>query len=201
MQPSNVPFYNPETIADLQPPHVSNQQLPPYFEYPEPSVDLQAPTEGSWNPNNDPNLYYDNVPVLIDIENPTNLHPKKFSKGEEKKYSNELKKEVILKPITEDELSQLQKTVNKMAKLENQKQIKREKVPNKSRKIKKSVRNASREPETAHSQFNDNTLEDISASMIHSLGVRASPGERYQFHMHGHKGPNSYKWGFDTGKG
>ncbi|KAI4465354.1 insect cuticle protein [Holotrichia oblita] len=36
--------------------------------------------------------------------------------------------------------------------------------------------------------------------MIHSLGVKARPGERYQFHMHGHKGPNSYKWGFDTGK-
>ncbi|GJQ70454.1 hypothetical protein Trydic_g22870 [Trypoxylus dichotomus] len=125
-EPSDIPFYNPETIR--QPPLISNQQLPPYYEYPEPSVDLQAPTEGSWNPNNDPNLYYDSVPVLIDIETPTDLHPKKFSKEEEKKYSSDVKKGVILKPITGDEFSQLQKTVDKIAKLKNQKQIKREKA-------------------------------------------------------------------------
>lgn len=192
----SIPFNNPEAIVDLQPPLPSNQEIPSYYEYPEPSVDLQAPNEGSWNPNNDPNLYYNNVPVVLDIDTPTNLHPKKFEKEEEKKYSSDPKKGVIFKPITGDELSQLQKAVNKIAKLENQKQIRREKVPKKQ-----FVHNAPIEPDTAYSEFNDNTVEDISADMINSLGVKAQPGERYQFHMHGHKGPNSYKWGFDTGKG
>lgn len=199
--PPVVPFYNTDTVIDMQPPPVSNQKTPIFYEYPEPSVDLQAPTEGSWNPNNDPNLYYDNAPILVELETPTNAHPKKFNKdAHEKKYTSEAKKEIVLKPVTADELSQLQKTVSKLAKTENQKEVQKEKVSKKSKKPKKN-RDIPVEPEASPSHFHDNTIEDISATMIHSLGVNASPGERFQFHMHGHKGPNSYKWGFDTGKG
>lgn len=195
---SNIPFYNPDEIVDLQPPSYE-QKTTSYTKYPEPSVDLQAPTEGSWNPNNDPNLYYDNVPILIDLDTPTNLYPKKYSKDSyEKKYSVEPKKEIIVKPATSDELVQIQKTVNKLAKLENQKQIRDKKV---SKKSKKSIRTAASEPESAYSNFNDNRVDHLSASMIQSLGVKTLPGERFQFHMHGHSGPNSYMWGFDTGKG
>ncbi|KAJ8918422.1 hypothetical protein NQ315_008119 [Exocentrus adspersus] len=39
---------------------------------------------------------------------------------------------------------------------------------------------------------------DISAS---SHPERSSGGDRINFHMVGHDGPHSYKWGFDTGKG
>ncbi|XP_057664405.1 uncharacterized protein LOC130898859 [Diorhabda carinulata] len=49
----------------------------------------------------------------------------------------------------------------------------------------------------------------LSGQLINSLGIPssasthegASPGERLEFHISGHDGPLSYKWGYDTGKG
>jgi hypothetical protein len=41
----------------------------------------------------------------------------------------------------------------------------------------------------------------ISSPLTHSSSSSAPHGERHEFHMTGHDGPHSYKWGFDTGKG
>lgn len=199
LEAPNVPFYNPEIISDLRPPSNNYGNAPVvFYEYPAPSRELQVPAEEPWNPSNDPTLYFDNVPSVNNFETPTEVHPKKFNKDvheKPKQVYTGARKEIPRPVFSSDEFTQQQKNIDKLAKLENQKQIK---VPNIVNKEQEPQTQAS-EPHLTH--IDDNIAEDISSSITHSLGVKALPGERFQFHMHGHKGPNSYKWGFDTGKG
>ncbi|XP_022918860.2 uncharacterized protein [Onthophagus taurus] len=191
-----VPFYNPEISSNLQPPNNYNNVPVVFYEYPTPSQELQPPNPELWNPNNEETYYY---PSDLDVEQPTNSHPKKYNKDvhEKLKLSNPKGPE-LSRTNNFDDLEQRRKTFERFSKAENKKQIEEEKVVDINDE--KNDKNESPQEPIAEASDHFDDVEDITTSFTHSLGVRF-PGERVQFHMHGHKGPNSYKFGYDTGKG
>ncbi|CAH0557509.1 unnamed protein product [Brassicogethes aeneus] len=199
---ATVPFFSPEPSTDLRAP-VYEENQPDYYKSPIPSQSLVAPVETEWNPNHDPKFYFE-VPALVTRQQlPTNQFPKKYNKElhtKEKPFSSKPKQEIILQAINEAEYitkqKNLHKTFDKLAKKENQRQIK---VAN---DINKPSNNHNAEPVGAASNIQDQS--GLSTDITSSLGIpfhSASSGERIDFHMVGHAGPYSYKWGFDTGKG
>ncbi|XP_066248347.1 uncharacterized protein [Euwallacea similis] len=142
----SLPFYQGQPSPYLSAPQI----LPDYYRVPVPSEFLIAPTEGSWNPYNDPTLYYE-LPASITKEVlPTNQFPKKFNKDihlKGKPISTVPKQEIALEPINESQYIQknkeLYKTVQQLNKKENQKNVVKEKVPNYNRNLKMQVRQAS----------------------------------------------------------
>lgn len=44
-------------------------------------------------------------------------------------------------------------------------------------------------------------LPDLEEHSVESNAPAPPPGDRTEFRMHGMKGPHSYQFGFDTGKG
>ncbi|KAG5893679.1 hypothetical protein JTB14_021975 [Gonioctena quinquepunctata] len=206
-----VPFNAPEPLTYLNAPR--QVQEPDYYQVPIPNQDLVAPAETEWNPNNDPRLYYEVPIALTKQEVPTKQFPKKFIEDihlKTKPFAARPKQELVLQPIDQKQFEQrqrdLQKRFEQLAKKENQEY-------NKMRKGEQTpVEPTQVEPETAGTGFSDQEEsasydQGLSSDIISSLGIPASsqggssPGERLDFHMVGHDGPLSYKWGFDTGKG
>lgn len=132
---SGVPFYAPEPDTYLRAPQYNTNPEPDFYQVPIPSEYLVAPTEGIWNPDNDPTLYYE-LPASITKENyPTNEYPKKFNQdihSKSKPVSASPKKVIALEPISENQYIQKQKdlykTLEKLNKKENQKEIELEKA-------------------------------------------------------------------------
>lgn len=153
---------------------------------PIPAEELQLPSVEKWNPNDDPNLYY---PTEI----PTKLYPKKFNKDVGKVA---LKTKAIL---TDEELAEKKRIVDKvllsLAKQENKKRLEKERLEQK--------------PEESHDSYEK--VNDPQGSESHFVGLSAygnsvnqglsHDGDRMEFQVHGHDGPKTYKWGYDTGKG
>lgn len=197
---SQVPFFAPDLTTALKAPQFSLPPNPNYYQVPMPSLDLVAPPARSWNPNNDPKFFYE-VPATLTQQNiPTNLFPKKFNQelhSKSKPFSSKPKQEIILRPITEKEFVAKDKSLNKvfdsLAKKENQKVI--------------QVDKAFAQPKI---DFDAVQAEDDLSGKFGSISAPThfaashapqSHGERHNFHVTGHDGPHSYKWGFDTGKG
>lgn len=136
-QESSIPFFQPQPISYLSaPPQFASNPQPNFYQVPIPSEFLTAPTQSLWNPNNDPTLYYELPPVITKENTPTSEFPKKFikevhSKG--KPLSLLPKQEIALEPISESLFMQKQKdlykTIEKLNKKENTKQVEKEKVP------------------------------------------------------------------------
>lgn len=217
-----VPFYAPEPITYLKPP--SEIQEPDFYQVPIPAQELVAPVETEWNPSNDPTLYYEVPAVVTKQELPTNSYPKKYNQEihtKSKPYSSKPKQEIVLEAIDEREYEtkqkDLQKSFQQLAKKENQKQIDAEKVINQTEtavpeeKENEPLASGTKveselEGESKHSESYERGLD---GKLTASLGIPSSShdessdgdGDRINFHMVGHDGPHSYKWGFDTGKG
>lgn len=187
------PFYVEEPSEDLKAPTkdavIFNYDPAAYP--PVPSEDLQLPSEEKWNPNNDPNLYY---PTEI----PTKLYPKKYNKDSEKLG---LKTKT---PLTDEELAEKKRLVDKvllsLAKQENKKRIQQERLE------KERLEQDQEESYDSYKKVNDT---QGSASHFVGLSAYSAPihkglsrdGDRMEFQVHGHEGPKTYKWGYDTGKG
>lgn len=211
LEENPLPFNSPEPITYLKAPQET--QEPNYYQVPIPAQDLVAPTETEWNPSNDPTLYYDVPAIVVQQDLPTREFPKKFVEelhNKRKPYSTRPKQELIVELIDEKEYDtrqkDIQKTFQKLAKKENQKDIKQFKVLKPNKKIVKDL--PLKEPVAAGSGFSDQvhtqTFEQgLDAQIPASLGIPMHPsgGERLVFHVVGHDGPHSYKWGYDTGKG
>lgn len=210
--PSNpAPFSGPELITYLTAPQ--EDQEPNYYEVPVPAQELTAPIETAWNPSNDPAMYFDVPAVVVQQDLPTREFPKKFIEeihSKKKPYSSKPKQELVVELIDEKEYDSrqkdIQKTFQKLAKKENQKDIKKFKVLKPKKKILKEL--VVEEPVVAGSGFSDQkpvqTFEQgLDVQIPAALGIPMHPagGERLVFHVVGHDGPHSYKWGFDTGKG
>ncbi|KAL1498359.1 hypothetical protein ABEB36_009171 [Hypothenemus hampei] len=139
LEAPTVPFYQPQPSSYLSAPQIlpNPPTLQNFYQVPIPSEFLTAPTEGSWNPNNDPALYYELPASLTKEVLPTSQFPKKFNKDvhlKNKPFSLLPKQEIALEPINESQFIQKQKdlfkTIEKLNKKENQKSIKQEnKVP------------------------------------------------------------------------
>lgn len=219
-EPSNVPFYNPEPSSYLKAPEEYIIPVDNYHEYPVPAQDLQVPPVGQWNPNNDPNLYFE--VVSSKSEEPTDLYPKKYNKevhDKIKPVAGKPKEEITLVPISEKEFinkqNQLDKTLYNLAKKSNQKLIQAEKVDKSQLKslsktnLKEPLAEASgfsidgiinhRPSPPTHFTNNDLVTSPLTVSLGYSSP--SNSGERIIYQMHGHNGPHSYKWGYDTGKG
>lgn len=132
----SLPFYSAQPSPYLSVPQVLPNPQPNYYQVPVPSEYLTAPTEGSWNPNNDPTLYFELPPSITKESLPTKQFPKKFNKDVHlkiKPYSFVPKQEIVLEPINENQYIQKQKelfkTVQELNKKENQKNVEKEKVP------------------------------------------------------------------------
>lgn len=154
---------------------------------PVPAEELQVPSLEKWNPNNDPNFYY---PTEI----PTNLYPKKYNKDLNKIA---LKTKAIL---TDEELVQKQKYVDKvllnLAKQENKRRLEKERLEQEQEESRDSYEKVN-DPETSASQsagFSSAFTNSVNPGLSHD-------GDRMEFQVHGHDGPKTYKWGYDTGKG
>lgn len=206
-EPASVPFYSPEPSTDLRAPqYVAN--VPDYYQSPIPSQELVAPVETQWNPNNDPKFYYEVPALLTKQQLPTNAYPKKYNKdlhSKEKPYSSKPKTEITLEPINEAEYilkqKDLHKSFEKLAKKENQKQIQVQTTPS---PVHTKLNFSDTEPDVAASDDNAAYQTGLSAEIVSSAGIPvslASGEERVDFHLVGHAGPYSYKWGYDTGKG
>lgn len=63
-----VPFYSPEPSTDLRPPSANAQATGGFFQVPAPSQDLQVPSQMRWNPENDPNFFYNNEEAIAPIK-------------------------------------------------------------------------------------------------------------------------------------
>lgn len=132
----SLPFYSVQPSPYLSVPQVLPNPQPNFYQVPVPSEYLTAPTEGSWNPNNDPALYFELPPSITKESLPTKQFPKKFNKDVHlkiKPYSFVPKQEIVLEPINENQYIQKQKdlfkTVQELNKKENQKIVEKEKVP------------------------------------------------------------------------
>ncbi|KAJ8933924.1 hypothetical protein NQ318_016496 [Aromia moschata] len=213
-----TPFYSPPPSEFLTAPR--ENQEPNHYLVPIPAQDLVAPTETEWNPNRDPRFFYEVPAFLTKQDYPTNLFPKKFNKdihSKDKPFSSKPKQEIVLEPIDakqyEAKEKELHKVFQQAAKNNNQKLIEAEKVKNDNTAVdeeKGSNRTATKDNESegvgevegAPSDVHD---QELDAQLTASLGVPsyavATGGDRINFHMVGHDGPESYKWGFDTGKG
>lgn len=226
---SSVAFLAPEPATYLVAPQET--QEPNYYQVPIPAQDLVAPTEIEWNPKRDPKFYYEVPAVLSQQELPTKEYPKKYNENIHSKikpFASKPKHELVLEPINEnqyeDKQRKLEKTFQQLAKKQNQKEVENVKVQStKNTKIppivfkplNKSVVSKSpnqpesvNEPVASSSGFVDHVPAEtfnrgLSGQITASLGIPHSPhaGERLIFHVVGHDGPHSYKWGYDTGKG
>lgn len=206
-----LPFHAPEPVTYLRAPQ--ENQEPNYYEVPIPAQELIAPIETQWNPSNDPNLYYDIPAVVIQQDLPTKEFPKKYIEelhNKKKPYSSRPKQELVVELIDEKEYDtrqkEIQKTFQKLAKKENQKDVKQFKVLKPKKKVIKEP--LVEEPVAAGSVLFDQAPaqtfdQGLNAQIPASLGIPMHPsgGERLLFHVVGHDGPHSYKWGYDTGKG
>lgn len=211
LEPNPMPFNGAEPVTYLRAPQ--ENQEPNYYEVPIPAQELVAPIETVWNPSNDPTLYYDIPAVVVQQDLPTREFPKKYVEelhNKKKPYSSRPKQELVLELIDEKEYDSRQKDIQKifqkLAKKENQKDIKQFKVLKPKKKIVKEP--VFEEPVAAGSGFSDQTPaqtfeQGLDAQIPASLGIPMHPsgGERLVFHVVGHDGPHSYKWGYDTGKG
>ncbi|CAG9771432.1 unnamed protein product [Ceutorhynchus assimilis] len=245
-EPPSVPFYADQPEQYLRAPQLVANPQPNFYQVPVPSEYLTAPTEGAWNPNDDPTLYYE-LPASITRENiPTNEYPKKYNKdvhGKSKPLSLVPKHEIELEPINESQYIQKQKelykTIQQLNKKQNLKDVAQEKVPvrytkkpiitktrpkdTQTTKLPKIVRTTTTsrpveidDPTNSETIFGQNIntesehrdpntfTKGLSPEITNSLGLSSNPGDkndRVLFHMVGHDGPMSYKWGYDTGKG
>lgn len=210
--PSNPSsFSGPELMTYLTAPQEDQEHN--YYEVPMPAQELVAPIETAWNPSNDPAMYFDVPGMVVQQDLPTREFPKKFVEelhSKKKPYSSKPKQELVVELIDDNEYNSrqkdIQKTFQKLAKKENQKNIKKFKVLKPKKKIVKEPVVA--EPEAAGSGFSDQTPvqtfeRGLDVQIPASLGIPMHPagGERLVFHVVGHDGPHSYKWGYDTGKG
>lgn len=214
-----VPFYSPEPSTDLRAPSFSDNSQPNYYQVPIPAQELVAPIETAWNPNNDPKFYYEVPAILSKQELPTNSFPKKYNKqihSKEKPFSSKPKQEIALEPIYEQayirKQKELHKLMDKLAKEENRKQLiqqQAEKVQNEPLGAATGFTSGFDSEGLLHHQsssnngFNRGLSADITATLGIPTAAHASNSnqERLVFHMVGHDGPHSYKWGYDTGKG
>lgn len=178
------PFFIVEPSEELKPP--TREAVPFNFDpssYPPvPADELQLPSEEKWNPNNDPNLYF---PTDI----PTKLYPKKYNKDIGK---------VSLKSkpnLSDEELAEKQKFVEKvllsLEKQQNKKRLEKERLEQDQEESRREVS----EPLASESGFVGFSSPN---ALVHGL---SHDGNRMEFQVHGHDGPKTYKWGFDTGKG
>lgn len=198
-----------------------------YYESPLPSEKLVAPVETKWNPDDDPKFYYQVPALLTQQDLPTRSYPKKFNKDvhvKSKPFSSRPKQEIILRPIDAKEYTNrqntLSKVLDKLAKEDNQKNINKvAKLIKKPKMVPSKITAAAvKEPQPAESGFGHSFNSEgdsfhggdgdvgLSADITASLGITSphsssSSSERVNFHMVGHDGPHSYKWGYDTGKG
>lgn len=218
---SDQPFYAPEPVTYLVAPQ--EIQEPDYYRVPIPAQDLVAPTDTEWNPKRDPSFYYEVPAVLTRQELPTKEYPKKFNEAihaKPKPHSVKPKEEVVLEPINEKQYEEkqkdLEKTFLKFTKKQNQKEVQAVKVPSApkssiktkvptkptidTKPVNDAVASGSGYVDQAPAPSYD---QGLSGDITASLGIPHSPhaGERLVFHVVGHDGPHSYKWGFDTGKG
>lgn len=206
-QPSDIPSYLPINLdlskeeSELELLRTPSQDYlePPYSV---PSRELQAPSVEAWNPNNDPKYYYELPALLTKQDTPTNIYPKKFSKElyeKQKPLSSKPKQEIVLIPISEEEVEAKEKNVGKvllnLAKIQNQKKLQSEKVQSS-----KPIIN-DQEPQTSDfsNGFDSQGTNGFSSANTHL--APPAPHTRQEFQMHGFDGPHSYKWGYDTGKG
>lgn len=208
-----IPFYSSEPSTDLRAPVFADNSQPNFYQVPIPAQELVAPIETVWNPNDDPKFYYDVPAVLTKQETPTNSFPKKYNKdihSKDKPFSSKPKQEFVLEPIEEVVYGQKQKELHnvfqKLAKKENQKQIEVEKVLSEPKAEATGFSSGFDSEGVTHHQSSDGFTQGLSADLTSSLGIpgshaSASNQERLVFHMVGHDGPHSYKWGYDTGKG
>ncbi|KAL3283542.1 hypothetical protein HHI36_006681 [Cryptolaemus montrouzieri] len=209
----SIPFNLPEPSTDLKPPQYYENPPVSFLEVPVPSLDLKAPSEASWNPQNNPIFYYELPASLTKLDTPTYQFPKKYNKdvhSKEKSFSSQPKVEIELIPIEEKDLfykrNELDKKFNNLAKLQNQKELENL----------KAFSNHKDEPTVAATGYtNNNDYDDgisqaseygtqgLSADIISSMGIphHDSTKDRLTFHVVGHDGPHTYKWGYDTGKG
>lgn len=63
-----VPFYSPQPSTDLRPPSANAQATAGFFQVPVPSQDLQVPSQMRWNPENDPNFFYNNEEAIAPVK-------------------------------------------------------------------------------------------------------------------------------------
>ena len=199
----SIPFQLLEISDNLEPPAYNFKESPVYYEQSIPNTDLRPPVEEPWNVHNDPKLYYNYQKPNVE-DTPTDLYPKKFHrefhelpKQYVSKYLRNLKDERVLEE--EDNSDVQEKKFIKFEKLLNKNRLNKEKVP---KNLFNSDRNNSDSSKREANKNNskqefDYGLEPI---ILSSLGIHASPSEQLEFRMHGHDGPESYKWGFDTGK-
>uniref|UniRef100_A0A6P7F593 Uncharacterized protein LOC114326065 isoform X2 n=1 Tax=Diabrotica virgifera virgifera TaxID=50390 RepID=A0A6P7F593_DIAVI len=188
-----VPFYAPEPSTDLKAPQ--EFQEPDYYQVPIPNQELAAPIDTEWNPNNDPIYYYEVPAIINNQESPTREFPKKYNEDihdKKKPFASQPKVEIIFEPISKQQYEE--------------KQIELTKKPTAGLpKYLDTVTTSSDQVESASATFD----HGLSSQLTASLGIPssapthegASQGERLEFHMVGHDGPLSYKWGYDTGKG
>ncbi|CAH1104436.1 unnamed protein product [Psylliodes chrysocephalus] len=203
-------FYAPEPETFLKAPRESSAT----YDYisPIPNQDLVAPADTLWNPENNPKFYYEVPTIISKQELPTQEFPKKYNKvvhEKNKPISSKPKQEVIFETIPvkqhEERQIELEKAYEKLAKKENQKLIKM--LPPRNKKP--SSPSTDSTPISSNQIKNVSYDQGLSSQLIDSLGiptnaaanVESPGGERLEFHMVGHDGPLSYKWGYDTGKG
>ncbi|XP_060517226.1 uncharacterized protein LOC132696431 [Cylas formicarius] len=196
---------------------------PTVYEIDVPPTTLVAPTETSWNPNNNPKLYYHPVPIpKVETKSPPLDYLKKLNevlKKQGKSLPPALKENASIKPefpidkLTIKKLEKIQKQRGKTAKLDKPVIL----IPKK--KFSAEAQGAESQRAPRPTKENLETSGDSAKSGSHfSSGEQYSPfadshaasahgapsngkGERLIFHMAGHDGPMSYKWGYDTGKG
>lgn len=208
------PFYTPEpqpsTYLKAPTEDAGVTNFNPHL-YPNlPAQDLQVPSLIKWNPNNDPNLYY---PVVVEkivpLNIPTSQYPKKYNKNLQKiKPSGFKPKDVVLIDDIAGSQKDIDKAIFSLAKQENKKLLELEKfsINDNSQaqvtKVKDTVPAesvfgglSSSNSFATHGDFGSSS-SGFSEALTGGHG-----GDRMQFHIEGHSGPKSYKWGYDTGKG
>ncbi|XP_044750472.1 uncharacterized protein LOC123310856 [Coccinella septempunctata] len=208
-----VPFNVPEPSGELRPPQANSPVT--FLELAAPATDLTAPSETLWNPENNPVFFYELPASLTKLDTPTNKFPKKYNKdihSKDKALSSQPKIEIELVPIEERELVYKQKDLDKkfdqLAKLENQKDLE-------NLKALSNHKDDSLQAATGYTDYNEDdedavqsASEDgysrgLSQQLISAMGIphHDSTRDRLTFHVVGHDGPHTYKWGYDTGKG
>lgn len=228
-QEAPIPFYVQEDVDENENTKLNAPEIS--IDYPVPSDELTAPRELVWNPNNNPNYYFGSIeqPQQPQQQQQQPLqqqqrYPKKYIKElhEKDKPSNyknlDLPKiEKILYNLSKNEnRANLQKERQVINNKNNEQLIKNNEKPKKIvKKLKDSSPEASfdnyepleQQLETFESvpltqpSSSSSSLQFNNAQFQSSPSQKSTSGERMEFQMHGFKGPKSYKWGYDTGKG
>lgn len=214
-----APFYSPQPSTVLKPPQGYSVPNNNYYNVPVPSQELQVPSQVAWNPDNDPRYYYNSPSNPVREDTPTNLHPKKYDKqlhATAKPYVKAKDAGAYSNQQDGYKLKTIEKTKQNLAKHENQKRVKAEKVQKQKVKSKSELQAGSKnEPQAAasgyysgydHEGYGQQRSPGFSEGLNSQLRAalqnnRHQPKERLEFQLHGHDGPNSYKWGFDHGEG